>query len=140
MPLAIAHTNDLHGHIEVFARLSTLIRRARSRYPDLILLDAGDMALDSSLGSLSINLLRSFGYDAVTSGNHENELAPARSALAQCGSPCLVANVAANALGFETPPCLFRHIAGLRVAVLGLTTPPVYPTGHPLHRPKAEEV
>ena len=33
-----------------------------------------------------------------------------------------------------------REVGGLRLALLGLTTPPVYPLGHPLHRPRAQEV
>jgi 2',3'-cyclic-nucleotide 2'-phosphodiesterase (5'-nucleotidase family) len=138
--ITIAHTNDIHGHDGMLPRLTALVRRERQRNPDLLLLDAGDMGIDDSLGSLSIDILRTFGYDAITSGNHENEIGSGRAALARLGEPCLVANVAPNALGFHTPPYLLRRVDGLTIAVLGLTTAPVYPIGHPLHRPNADEV
>jgi 2',3'-cyclic-nucleotide 2'-phosphodiesterase (5'-nucleotidase family) len=35
---------------------------------------------------------------------------------------------------------LIREIRGIRLAILGLTTPSPYPAGHALHRPQAEEV
>jgi 2',3'-cyclic-nucleotide 2'-phosphodiesterase (5'-nucleotidase family) len=138
--ITIAHTNDLHGHDGMLPRLAALIRRERQRSPDMLLLDAGDMGIDDSLGSLSIDILRTFGYDAITSGNHENEVRSGRAALARLGVPCLVANVGPNALGFDTPPYLMRRVDGLAVAILGLTTAPVYPIGHPLHRPNADEI
>src|SRR5438093_3641067 len=125
MTLTIAHTNDLHGHDGMLPRLAALIRRERQRNPDMFLLDAGDMGIDDSLGSLSIDLLCTFGYDAITSGNHENEIRSGRAALASLGVPCLVANVAPNALGFSTPPYLMRRVDGLTIAILGLTTAPV---------------
>ena len=140
MTVTIAHTNDLHGHDGMLPRLAALIRRERQRNPDLLLLDAGDMGIDDSLGSLSIDILRTFGYDAITSGNHENEIRSSRAALARLGVPCLVANVAPNALGFDTPRYLLRRVDDLTVAILGLTTAPVYPISHPLHRPNADEI
>jgi 5'-nucleotidase len=138
--LTILHTNDLHGHLCAFPRLATLIQRERERRaPHALLVDCGDAAL-GDMGGLGVSLMRALQYDALTTGNHENEVHTGRAALARVGAPCVVANIAAGALGFASLPYLVKEVDDVRVAMLGLTTPPVYPIGHPLHRSNAEEI
>lgn len=138
--ITILHTNDLHGCVELLPRLAALIRRERARNPHTLLLDAGDTALGGRTGKLGAQLLSLFGYTAMTPGNSENDVPEHREHLGRVGAPVVVANVAPSALGFDTVPYLVRAVGTTRVAVLGLTTPPPYPPGHPLHRPKAREV
>ena len=54
--------------------------------------------------------------------------------------PVVAAIVAAHALACPSPPGLLRPAGGLRLAILGLAPPPVYPAGHPLQLPQAHEV
>ena len=138
--LTILHTNDLHSHTNILPRLAALIQRERQRAPSALLVDACDMAMDRPVQGLNVKLARALRYDALTTGNYENEVRAGRAALAQIGASCVVANIAPGALGFETTPFLLRDVNCIRVALLGLTTAPVYPIGHPLHRPNAEEV
>jgi 2',3'-cyclic-nucleotide 2'-phosphodiesterase (5'-nucleotidase family) len=91
--LVILHTNDLHSHLLPFRRADTLlvggaaaraalIARERSRAPNLLLLDAGDVVQ----GTPAYNLFRGVPdtralslshYDAVALGNHDLDDGPA---------------------------------------------------------------
>lgn len=138
--LTILHTNDLHNGLGLLPRLATLVARERARVPHTVLLDAGDTALGDPTADLAVARLAALGYDAMTPGNAETEVAEYRRHLGRIGAPVVVANVAPGALGYPTLPTLVRTVGGIRLAILGLTTPPVYPAGHPLHRRNAQEV
>jgi 5'-nucleotidase/UDP-sugar diphosphatase len=113
--LVILHTNDLHSHLLPFRRSedlwvggaaarAALIDRARSRTPDLLLLDAGDVIQGTPAYNLfrgvpdtrSMSLMR---YDAVALGNHDLDDGPAawRSLRAFADYRVLSANVFAAA-------------------------------------------
>uniref|UniRef100_A0A0A8KXH1 5'-nucleotidase n=1 Tax=wastewater metagenome TaxID=527639 RepID=A0A0A8KXH1_9ZZZZ len=95
--MEIAHTNDIHAQVEPFnkyfqpcssedkianncfggmARVITAVKKLKEANPDLILVDAGDIAQGSfyfriykeKLASWYINQI---GYDALTFGNHD---------------------------------------------------------------------
>jgi 2',3'-cyclic-nucleotide 2'-phosphodiesterase (5'-nucleotidase family) len=138
--LTILHTNDLHGALGLLPRLTALVARERARAPHTVLLDAGDTALGDPTADLGVDLLAALGYDAMTPGNAETEVVECRRHLGRIGVPVVVANVASGALGSPTVPALVRTVGGIRLAILGLATPPVYPAGHPLHRRNAQEV
>lgn len=138
--LTIMHTNDLHGGIGMLPRLAATIARERARGGATLLVDAGDAGLGGTTVDLCVALLAGLGYDALTPGNAETDLPGHRAALCRVGVPIVVANVADGDLGGRSLPFLMREVGGVRVALLGLTTPPVYPRGHPLYRPRAAEV
>ena len=87
--LTVMHTNDMHYHIDPFPptdaeyagrggmiRLASIVARARKEYPNLLLLDGGDMFQGTPYfnyfqGDLILKLMSRMGYDAGTLGNHE---------------------------------------------------------------------
>jgi 2',3'-cyclic-nucleotide 2'-phosphodiesterase (5'-nucleotidase family) len=138
--VTILHTNDLHNCLGMVPRLAALMARERERDPAALLLNAGDAALGGRDADLGVQLLASLGYDAMVTGNSENDVLEHRVNLSRVGAPVVVANIAPGALGFLAVPYLIREVGGVRLAILGLTTPPPYPRGHRLHRPNAQEI
>lgn len=89
--LRIIHSNDTHARVIPFASKehgpqvsgaaarSALISRHRGEFPQLLLLDAGDMFQGTPFfnffkGEAVYRLARAMGYDATTLGNHELDL------------------------------------------------------------------
>lgn len=87
--ISILHTNDMHCHIEPFtgtnerysnkgglARISELVKIQKTKNPNTLLFDAGDMFQGTPYfnyfkGELMLKLMSAAGYDAGTIGNHE---------------------------------------------------------------------
>ena len=87
--ITILHTNDVHSHIEPFSkdhsefpnrggfeRRSTILNSIRSKNPNTLLLDAGDIFQGTPYfnfynGELEFKLMSLLEYDAVTIGNHD---------------------------------------------------------------------
>jgi 5'-nucleotidase len=87
--ITILHTNDVHSHIEPFARAHaqypgmggaarryTLIKQIRQENPNTLLFDAGDIFQGTPYfnyygGELEFKLMSKMGYDAATIGNHD---------------------------------------------------------------------
>jgi 2',3'-cyclic-nucleotide 2'-phosphodiesterase/3'-nucleotidase len=151
--ISILHTTDLHGHILPtsdydgtadrggFARCVTQIRRWRRQNPNSILIDAGDVyqGTDVSLrnkGELMIDLFNHLTYDAWVIGNHEFDwtIEPFHQALQRSVMPVLAANtILEGKPAGEFPdakhplakiePYILREIAGIKLAIIGVTTP-----------------
>ncbi len=87
--IVILHTNDMHSQIDGFpkdhprfpglggfSRIAAKVKKIRESYPNVLLLDAGDIFQGSPYfnffkGELEIKLMNEMGYDASTFGNHE---------------------------------------------------------------------
>jgi 5'-nucleotidase / UDP-sugar diphosphatase len=151
--ISILHTTDLHGHILPtsdydgspdrggLARCATQIRRWQRENPNSILIDVGDVyqGTDASLrtkGALMIDLLNHLEYDAWVVGNHEFDwgMECFEHALQQSNMPVLAANMLMEGkLAGEFPdakhpfakiqPLIFKEIAGIKIAIIGITTP-----------------
>ena len=151
--ISILHTTDLHGHILPtfdydgtadrggFARCVTQLRRWRRQNPDSILIDVGDVyqGTDVSLrnkGELMIDLFNHLKYDAWVIGNHEFDwgIEPFRAAVQKSAMAVLGANTrldgqfAGSFSDAQHPfakvqPFIVREIAGVKVAIVGITTP-----------------
>jgi 5'-nucleotidase / UDP-sugar diphosphatase len=151
--ISILHTTDLHGHILPtsdydgnldrggLARCATQIRRWQRENPNSILIDVGDVyqGTDVSLrnkGALMIDLLNHLEYDAWVVGNHEFDwgMECFESVLQQSNMPVLAANMLMDGkLAGEFPdakhpfakiqPFILKEIAGIKIAIVGITTP-----------------
>ena len=143
--ITILATTDMHGNILPYdyylakpaprglAKAATLINRVRLDNPDTMLIDCGDTIQGSPLESVyqhgprtlpdpmmaAMNLLK---YDAMVVGNHEFNfgLKNFEQARRTAKFPWISANTEP---GFA--PYFVKELAGLKVAVVGITTPAV---------------
>ena len=151
--ISILHTTDLHGHILPtsdydgtadlggLARCVTEIRRWRRQNRNSILVDIGDVYQGTEVslqnkGELMIDLFNHLKYDAWVIGNHEFDwgIEPFTNALQKSEMPVLGANTAfdgkpaGSSSDSQHPfakiqPFLVKEIAGIKVAIVGITTP-----------------
>ena len=151
--ISILHTTDLHGHILPtadyngtpdyggLARCATQIRRWRRQNSNSILIDVGDVyqGTDVSLrnkGELMIDLFNHLNYDAWIVGNHEFDwgIETFIDALQRSTMPVLAANTVLNgkpagaSSDLQHPfakiqPLIVKEIAGIKLAIIGVTTP-----------------
>jgi len=156
--LTLLHTTDLHGSLTAFdyandrpaarglVRIATLVRAARAEGRPVLLLDGGDAIQGSALESAyqggerarpepMMTAMSRMGYDAMAVGNHEFSWGPAALAAARAtaGFPWLAANV----VGADGRPAfgtsLVKVLGGVRVGIVGLTTPAVPALEDPAH-------
>ena len=147
-PLQIIHTNDLHSHLDhasdpamggyaaVKATIDRLRTEAQDKGIDTLVLDAGDFSEGSQFyfadrGREVWRVMEQMHYDAVVLGNHDWLMGPEDMdrllGEVSPGFPVVAANFLTparfkNIKKYITPSVSFRK-AGLRIAVLGLTTP-----------------
>ena len=149
--VTVLGTTDLHGRVypvdyftgrpaEVgLAKLATLIAEARRSAPDLLLLDCGDTIQGTPLvyyhnrknnspPDPMMLVMNSLGYTAMAVGNHEYNfgLAVFEKARQEAAFPWLSANSYRTESG-ETAfqPYVVREVKGVRIGVLGMTTPAI---------------
>jgi len=149
--VTLLQTSDLHGHLYPtdyrspgdkpigLAKLAGIIRKERSANPSLLLLDNGDWLQGTPLVSRyakgegrdihpAARAMNALGYDAAVIGNHEFNygLGLLNQAIGHSEFPWLSANIVSEADGqpaFGQPYRIFVTPEGIRVAVLGVTTP-----------------
>jgi 2',3'-cyclic-nucleotide 2'-phosphodiesterase/3'-nucleotidase len=147
--VTILQTTDLHGHIypvdyytnkpdmNGLAKAATIIKQARKESPTLLLLDSGDTIQGTPLVYYHnkknnqppdpMMLVMSYlKYDAMAIGNHEYNfgLKVLEKARREAQFPWLSANTYRK--GTEQTaydPYLVKEVNGVRVGILGLTTP-----------------
>ena len=152
LTLTILHTNDLHAHLSSFpdpylgpeaggvARLSTLIRQVREENPHTLLLDAGDRFSGTTLsvlfeGEAELVFTCLLGYDALALGNHDFDFGQERLRYLKerlTHPPLIAANISYQADGrsFATP-YVYKEQEGLRILIVGLSTPETTYTTRP---------
>jgi len=148
--ITLLGTTDLHGHIDPIdyysnkpaqlglAKIATLVRRVRAEQPNVLLLDSGDIIQGTPLAyyfarkdtdkpNPMILAMNALGYDAAVVGNHEFNfgLDDLWNAKREGHFPILAANIRqkykSGPAHFE--PYIIKRIAGVRVAIVGFTTP-----------------
>lgn len=147
--ITILGTTDLHGNIypidyytdkadnRGLAKIATLIKRVRKENPNALLVDSGD-TIQGTPSQYYHNkknneprdpmmlVMSSLHYDAMAVGNHEYNfgLQVLEKARKEAEFPWLSANTYNS--GTETThykPYLVKEVSGVRVGILGLTTP-----------------
>ena len=169
--ITILGTTDLHGNIlsvdyytnkqdnRGLAKIATLIKRVRKEQPNVLLIDSGDTIQGSPLESFHgrknnqppdpmMLTMDSLNYDAMTVGNHEYNfgLKVLEKARKEANFPWLSANTydkATNKPHYK--PYIVKEVAGVKIGILGLTTPGVPNWDNPpnyagleFHEPVAE--
>ncbi len=147
--VTILATTDLHGNIfpldyytnkpdaRGLARAATIIKAARKENPSALLLDSGDTIQGTPLEYFHnkknnqppdpvMLAMNAIGYDAMTVGNHEYNfgLKVLEKARGEAKFPWLSANtyrMATDETFFK--PYLVKEVSGVRVGIIGLTTP-----------------
>jgi 2',3'-cyclic-nucleotide 2'-phosphodiesterase / 3'-nucleotidase len=147
--ITILSTTDLHGNIEPIdyytnkpdnrglAKVATLIKRIRKEQSNILLIDSGDTIQGSPLESFHgrknnqppdpmMLAMNSLNYDAMTVGNHEYNfgLKVLEKARKEAQFPWLSANTYDTATKqTHYKPYIVKEVAGVKIGILGLTTP-----------------
>jgi 2',3'-cyclic-nucleotide 2'-phosphodiesterase/3'-nucleotidase len=147
--VVILSTTDMHGRVFPIdyytnkydnvgiTKIATLVKEARKSDPDLLLVDSGDTIQGTPLEyfhnkrnnappdpmMLTMSALK---YDSMTVGNHEYNfgLQVLNKARSEAKFPFLSANTYEKGTA-EThyQPYIVKEVQGVRIGVLGLTTP-----------------
>jgi len=146
--IQILGTTDMHGRVMAedtfslqpanlgWAKVATLIRRQKALNPDTILVDCGDTiqgeplnyvrnTLRRDLPEPSIAIMNALDYAAMAVGNHEYDfgLDLLREVEGQAKFPFLSANTLTAKGAPAFPPHSLVTVGGVRVALIGFTTP-----------------
>lgn len=147
--ITILGTTDLHGNIDPIdyytnkpdnrgiAKIATLVKRIRKDQPNVVLIDSGDTIQGTPLESFHnrknnqppdpmMLAMNSLNYDAMTVGNHEYNfgLQVLEKARREAKFPWLSANTYETTTGnTHYKPYLIKEFAGVKIGILGLTTP-----------------
>lgn len=140
--IVILHTNDVHSHIDPFpsndpkypglggvARRAALVEEIRSKEPNVLLLDAGDIYQGTPYfnkfgGELELKLMSKMAYDAGTIGNHDfdNGIPGIVKQLPNASFPLLCANYdfSDTAMNGKTQAYKIFEKDGIKVGVFGI--------------------
>jgi 5'-nucleotidase/UDP-sugar diphosphatase len=146
--LDILAVNDFHGALAAAgknpgaAALAAYLKAEREKNPaGTLILSAGDMfqgTPDSNLlhGKTVVEVMNAVGFDAMTLGNHEFDwgLDVLRERMAQAAFPMVSANILDKSSGRRAdlvPPYVILEHGGVKIAVVGFTTPDTAVTTNP---------
>jgi len=169
--ITILGTTDLHGNINPIdyytnkpdnrgiAKVATMIKRIRKEQSNVLLIDSGDTIQGSPLESFHgrknnappdpmMLVMNSLNYDSMTVGNHEYNfgLKVLEKARSEAKFPWLSANTYdVDKKQTHYKPYIVKEVAGVKIGILGLTTPgipnwdnPPNYAGLEFHEPLAE--
>lgn len=150
--IKIVHTSDVHGNFFMWdyvnerpvrgslARVYAYILSLRKQYGErLIMMDGGDMLQGTPAiyynnvnpvgnKNLAAEVMNYMGYDVATIGNHDLETGHQvyDKWIADCDFPIVCANIIDKTSGdCYLPPYTVIERSGIRIAIMGMTTPAV---------------
>lgn len=148
--ITVLGTTDIHGNIYDWsyesqnedddvglAKVYTIVKEVREENPNTLLIDNGDNLQgtvltddlynnDLTKTNPMIDTMNFMGYDAMTLGNHEFNfgLDLINKAVEEAKFPIISANIYNKKDGSNfVKPYVIKEMSGVKVAILGLTTP-----------------
>ncbi len=152
LSITVLGTSDMHGAINSWnyesakdyknqglTRVYTILEQIKKQNPNTLLIDNGDTIQGSILTDDLFNLnikeknpmievMNFLGYDAMVLGNHEFNfgLTVLEKCIAEAKFPIISANIYKKSDGANyVKPYVIKNVAGVKVAILGLTVPTV---------------
>ena len=133
----ILHTNDVHGSIELYAKVAAMKGDYEAQGAQVILADAGDYSqgtvyVSVNKGKDAVTMMNAAGYDVATIGNHEFDYGYAQ--LKSNLDSAVFKVVCANVLQDGSPVFdAYTKISkgGVQVAFVGLETPEAQTKANP---------
>ena len=133
----ILHTNDVHGSIELYAKVAAMKGDYEAQGAQVILADAGDYSqgtvyVSVNKGKDAVTMMNAAGYDVATIGNHEFDYgyAQLKSNLNSAGFKVVCANVLQDGSPvFDAYTKISK--GGVQVAFVGLETPEAQTKANP---------
>ena len=133
----ILHTNDVHGSIELYAKVAAMKGDYEARGAQVILADAGDYSqgtvyVSVNKGKDAVTMMNAAGYDVATIGNHEFDYgyAQLKTNLESAKFEVVCANVLQDGNPvFDAYTKISK--GGVQVAFVGLETPEAQTKANP---------
>ena len=133
----ILHTNDVHGSIELYAKVAAMKGDYEAQGAQVILADAGDYSQGTVYVSLekgknAVTMMNLAGYDVATIGNHEFDYgyAQLKSNLDSAAFKVVCANVLQDGSPVFDAYTMINK-GGVQVAFVGLETPEAQTKANP---------
>ncbi len=148
--ITIVHTNDTHGRILAddengvlgWERVATIVEQTRNQNPNTLVLDAGDALHGTNEaqffnGASVVNAMNSVGVDVMVPGNHDfnygqdHLLALEQDAAFEIVSANVIKVTESEGEEFLLQPYVIREVAGLKIAIFGLSSVDTPTLTHP---------
>ena len=133
----ILHTNDVHGSIELYAKVAAMKGDYEARGAQVILADAGDYSqgtvyVSVNKGKDAVTMMNAAGYEVATIGNHEFDYgyAQLKSNLDSAAFKVVCANVLQDGSPVFDAYTMINK-GGVQVAFVGLETPEAQTKANP---------
>ena len=133
----ILHTNDVHGSIELYAKVAAMKGDYEAQGAQVILADAGDYSqgtvyVSVNKGKDAVTMMNAAGYDVATIGNHEFDYgyAQLKSNLYSAAFDVVCANVLQDGSPVFDAYTMINK-GGVQVAFVGLETPEAQTKANP---------
>ena len=133
----ILHTNDVHGSIELYAKVAAMKGDYEAQGAQVILADAGDYSqgtvyVSVNKGKDAVTMMNAAGYDVATIGNHEFDYGydQLKTNLESAAFKVVCANVLQDGNPVFDAYTMINK-GGVQVAFVGLETPEAQTKANP---------
>jgi 2',3'-cyclic-nucleotide 2'-phosphodiesterase (5'-nucleotidase family) len=128
--VVIISTNDIHGHFDHLAKLSTFVKETRAQHKNVIVVDAGDRFTGNPFNDYFeknqfpiVDLMNYIGFDVLVLGNHEFDFGVdlLNERIKESNGATIMANIDLKSSGLKgVKPYHIVKKEGVKVAFLGL--------------------